>query len=493
MLTRFGQRFVAILALGSLAGIGGLSLFHQSDYEAGILDQNKRSLEKFLEGIEITFNSIMESGNAELSHSMAMAIRSIPEVVDFRILRVNGVEAFRDNKTIEKVNARLGANKFELRQEEHELQVLPPDDPLILQALRTLRPVSRLEQGEAGGSFYTQLAPIVAHEPCKKCHNSRAPVRGFIKMTSAMTVAEESIRKSRGITWLILLGASMGIASLAWFTVGKQKQMLLKELAAFRARLHHEIDEARLLQQQLQSQLLPSTAVLDTLRQTHGLIIEGHVEAAEMIGGDLWGVFPLGGSRVAIFAADFSGHGVSAARNTVRLQTLLRETAELGDNPSVLLTALNQHLVTMLPRGQFAAMFYGVIDASADTLLYSGCAYPPPYIALKKGGKIIELSATGLPLGIKRDMIYHNYEVNFPPGAILLIHSDGMTDSGHKEGRQLGEADIRGLLIQCAVQGEGLTQFLARLAPLLKRPLDDDLTAVWVARAPEFPAKPEES
>ncbi len=469
-----------------MASFGGLSLFHMSEYEAGVIEQNERSLDKFLEGIEISVAAVMSSGNAELAHAMAEAIRTIPEITDFRILRIDGTEAFRDNQTIDKVNRRLNETKFALRKEEHELRVLKQDDALIVQALRTLKMASREESGAAGAKFYTQLLPIAALESCGKCHNSRHPVRGFIKMTSALVVVEESVRKMRLITLVILMAAIASIAVLAWLVIGQQKRHLRAELAAFRNRLHQEIAEARLLQHQLQEQLLPSTAVLEALRKNHGLVIKGHVETAENIGGDLWGVIPVDATHVAVFAADFSGHGVSAARNTVRLQTLLRETTELRADPSVLLTALNQHLMAILPRGQFATMFYGVINTSTDTLLYAGCGFPPALLAMQGTEGVVPLPSKGVPLGIKSDMVYLNKVAPFPPGAILLIHSDGMTDSGHKEGLQLEEAVISGLLAQSAAQGEGLEQFLARLEPRLKRPLDDDLTAVWVARGPRI-------
>ena len=60
------------------------------------------------------------------------------------------------------------------------------------------------------------------------------------------------------------------------------------------------------------------------------------------IGGDFWTMFEAGPKRMALFIADFSGHGIPAAINTFRLHTLISrgDIRALANDPAAMLTQM---------------------------------------------------------------------------------------------------------------------------------------------------------
>jgi serine phosphatase RsbU (regulator of sigma subunit) len=72
-------------------------------------------------------------------------------------------------------------------------------------------------------------------------------------------------------------------------------------------------------------------------------------------------------------------------------------------------------------------MILGILDISTNTLQYSVAGHLPLPI-LASGDKAEFLEATGMPLGIVKDVEYHDYKVELPEDFDLLLFSDGVLE-----------------------------------------------------------------
>jgi sigma-B regulation protein RsbU (phosphoserine phosphatase) len=153
---------------------------------------------------------------------------------------------------------------------------------------------------------------------------------------------------------------------------------------------------------------------------------------------------------------------------------------------------LNRLLVDLIPRGQFATMFYGIMDTKADALTYSAAAAPSPLISMPnsnnfgKIGEIIVAEARGKPLGISAEAEYTDHHLAFPPGAFLFLYSDAWIEGRDEHGDMLGVDGLSSLLSRRSMAksdssplGDVLDLFNARS----RLPLQDDLTAIWLSRS----------
>ena len=258
---------------------------------------------------------------------------------------------------------------------------------------------------------------------------------------------------------------------------------LYDELKAYRSRVAGELELAR----QTQQVLLPDESLVRQVHERYGLEISSRFEPCTELGGDLWMLRALDEHRVAVALADFCGHGVNAALNTIRLHTLMNRDGLELERPAKLLRELNGELNGFLPSGQFATLFFGVIDCRRDSLTYATAASTQPLLVAADSGEPHYLDGSGLPLGPFEEAVFEDREVAFPPGSSLLLYSDALTESVLTDAGRLGEDGLQQLVRYCLANREDnkfldclVATFSARLAGALK----DDLTAVCVTRHP---------
>lgn len=258
-----------------------------------------------------------------------------------------------------------------------------------------------------------------------------------------------------------------------------ERRILFNDLDAFRRRVERELRHA----QAMQFSLLPEQRRLAELGASHGLHLRTHFETSSELGGDLWTVFELEPGRLGVLIVDFAGHGITAAINTFRLHTLIERIPPQGQTPSQWLTALNLALKDVLPTGQFATAFYGVIDCAADTLTYAAAGAPNP-VLIAAGAAPVLIDSAGYLLGISRKSTYPDHVLAFPPGSRLFLYSDALIECRDTRDQLIGQDGVIAFT-QAAIAerpadpvGAMLDGFLAGFP----RPLRDDLTAIWIER-----------
>lgn len=259
-------------------------------------------------------------------------------------------------------------------------------------------------------------------------------------------------------------------------------KQLTDDLEAYSRRIANELNMAR----ETQTVLLPDTSTLRAVSDLHGLHVDSRFEPSSELGGDFWGLKSIDEHRVAIMMVDFSGHGINAALNTFRLHALLDSEKYAEHNPAHYLQSINARLSPLLPSGQYATMFYGVIDLVRDILVYSGAATPSPLVFPPEQDKPLIGSGEGFPLGMFDDSTYENRELPFPLGASLLLYSDAITEGKTRSGERLGEDRLVELAARCLrnFQRETLIAALTeQLREIVNQPLTDDLTIVCATRS----------
>lgn len=258
-----------------------------------------------------------------------------------------------------------------------------------------------------------------------------------------------------------------------------RSRLQLKRLGKYHDRLAHDLETARTMQEAL----LPNPAYLREITARYGLFVDALFVPSAELGGDFWGLLPVDDHRLALFTVDFSGHGVTAAINTFRLHLLIQSVASQAGDPALFLQALNQALLPLLPRGQFATMIMAVVDVAAGVVTLANAGGPAPIMG--RGGETWLVDTQFLPLGITATASYANQIRDFPHGSHLSLYSDGFTDVVHDGKTFLGEAGVQALVAECADGAQ--QQMLPRLADIFARRMcgraEDDLSFIWISRA----------
>jgi len=254
------------------------------------------------------------------------------------------------------------------------------------------------------------------------------------------------------------------------------RQLVRQQTAELQARerMEQELAVAQLIQRQFLPRELPRFA---------GWRIAAHYQPAKAVGGDFYDFIELPDGRVGLVCGDVTGKGVPAALVMATTHSILRGDAPQLVAPGQVLRRANQLLLDDIPPQMFVTCLYGVLDPATGRLRYANAGHNPPY--MHTGNGVVELRATGMPLGLLPDMSYEEKEATLGPGDILLLHSDGLAEAHNPERQMFGFPRLAALVAGCRDGQELIDRLLGELegftGPGWEQ--EDDITLVAVQRA----------
>lgn len=239
----------------------------------------------------------------------------------------------------------------------------------------------------------------------------------------------------------------------------------------------------------IQDRLLPSESELDIIRHKHDLGVEYIYQACDELAGDYWSIMDISTDEIGIAMADFTGHGVVAALNTVRMHALFQELTALHANPYKFIMALNDKLYNQLDPETFATFCYCVLNTRTGSMKYIGCGAPSMAILPKEGkGDPVMLDCSGLPLGLipSKDMQLDERCALIAEGDSVLFYSDALIETPHGHKKEMWQED--GLLdVLDSIQKKHLIptlgDILSKFNKSAVKPLKDDLTLLMLTRS----------
>ncbi|HEV8424717.1 MAG TPA: SpoIIE family protein phosphatase [Actinomycetes bacterium] len=240
-----------------------------------------------------------------------------------------------------------------------------------------------------------------------------------------------------------------------------------------RERIEQELRVAQLIQQQFLPHELPDLP---------GWQVGAYYGPAREVGGDFYDFIRLPDDQIGIVVGDVTDKGVPAALVMATTHSILRAEAPRLVAPSEVLTRVNELLVDEMPAHMFVTCLYAVLDPSSGRLRYANAGHNVPYVGA--GGRVTELRATGMPLGLLPGMEYEEKAATLAPGDTVLLHSDGLAEA-HDPDRQMFGFPRVAALVGDAPDGEVL---IDRLLKELEEftgagwEQEDDITLVTLER-----------
>ena len=223
-----------------------------------------------------------------------------------------------------------------------------------------------------------------------------------------------------------------------------------------------------------------------------GLDLDARYLAAQKVGGDLYDVIPLGGGRLGVAVADVAGKGISASLLMAICRTLLRTIAPRHDSPARVLAEMNRALVPDLRAGRFITMAYAVVDPAADTVTLARAGHELPLLARPgtpgAAASCEFVGSEGMPLGLVDPDTFAALVADttrpFGPGSVLLLYTDGVTETPNAEGREFGTARLADVVRAHAhLPVRGLNdQLMAEVGRFGTGELRDDCTLLAIRR-----------
>ncbi|MEV6621596.1 GAF domain-containing SpoIIE family protein phosphatase [Amycolatopsis sp. NPDC051114] len=222
----------------------------------------------------------------------------------------------------------------------------------------------------------------------------------------------------------VLGGFFFGHSEPGRFTA--RHEFLAEGIAAYSA---IALDNARLYERErtLASEL--SRSMLPVAPAVEGLdVLTRYLPAAtgSKVGGDWFDVIALPSGATAFVIGDVVGHGVTAATVMGQVRTAIRCYALLELAPSEVLRNVSA-LTGGLFGESFVTCFYAVHRPDEGTLTFANAGHLPAILVRPDGAPEEIGEALAQPLGIGAE--FPQRTTGFPPGADLVLYTDGLVES----------------------------------------------------------------
>ena len=256
---------------------------------------------------------------------------------------------------------------------------------------------------------------------------SQSELIGLISLGQRMSDQEYSSDDRKLLADLAIQAApALRVAQLV-----RQQQLEFAE----RQRIEQELKVARLIQQTLLPQKLPDI---------EGYDVNAYYQPAREVGGDFYDFIYFPDGKIGFIVADVTDKGVPAALVMATTRSILRAAAERLVSPGAVLARTNDVLTPEIPPKMFVTCFYALLDPVTGHLRYANAGHDVPYCHTADG--VVELRATGMPLGLLPGMAYEEKETTLKKDEYVLLYSDGLVEAHNPQREMFGFPRLQALL-----------------------------------------------
>jgi sigma-B regulation protein RsbU (phosphoserine phosphatase) len=200
---------------------------------------------------------------------------------------------------------------------------------------------------------------------------------------------------------------------------------------------------------EIQRMLLPVRAPL-----LKNFQLAGANQPARQVGGDYYDFLPLSDSCLGIVIADVSGKAVPGALVMATCRSVIRAEARIDRSPQEVLRRVNQLVKSDLREDMFVTIIYGILDAERRTFTFARAGHDPVLWHHAASASVEVMAPKGVAVGLAQTERFNHCleqrELACEPGDVLLLYTDGLTESLNPGGKEFGRDQLIDTLRTCA-------------------------------------------
>ena len=318
-----------------------------------------------------------------------------------------------------------------------------------------------VHRSETYGYLMSALAPVLGADG--------RPV-AFTGVDISMAYLDHRINQL--VCGFVLLTLSVMLLSLAGYYFFVSRFIVSpaeRQIQAEQDRIYAELTVA----QKIQSDALPS--VFPAFPDRRDFDIYAMMAPAKEVGGDFYDFFLVDDTHLAVVIGDVSDKGVPAALFMMTAKTFIKARTLQGGTPAEILRDVNDRLCESNSSGMFVTVYLAVIDLASGRGISANAGHEHP-VFRRDGGGFEHICYRHDPmLAAMPGVEYHDRAFVMGPGDILLVYTDGVTESANVQRKFYGM--------------DRITDFLNRQTDLSLEHLLESLrgdVAAFAGGAPQF-------
>lgn len=257
-------------------------------------------------------------------------------------------------------------------------------------------------------------------------------------------------------------------------------------IALQRVRMTEALIEGEKMRQQLEMARVVQMGTLPaTMPSLPGYDVYGTFEPADLTGGDTFDLELLDQGLLVVLG-DATGHGIAPALSVTQMHAMLRMAFRMGADLETAFTHVNNQLADTLPPDRFITAFIGLLDATTHRLRFHSGGQGPILHFAAATGACVHYKPTSFPLAaMPLTALRAPVILEFGPGDILALVSDGIFEYRNAQGDEFGQARVQDIIR--AHPDETMAELSSTLLRAVRSfaggaPQEDDMTVVLVKR-----------
>jgi serine phosphatase RsbU (regulator of sigma subunit) len=469
-----------------------------------------RTLRTNAQTIDRAIQSIMLSGEAPIAVRTIRSLQEIKGLEQIDLYRTNGLTAFHDYETLDRVNAQQRAFQFSRTPRIGRKEL---DTPLF-QDIISKKKAIKFEDKQH--QHFEYLYPFENKPECQMCHGQSEDLLGVLHLKISTTDLNMQAKKSGFMLSAILIVASVLIAMCLMLFLnrlvldplakignivaqvgqgnldakveisrGDEIGVISDQINAMVRDLKEQdrIKRSLYLAQEVQQSLLPHV-----YPRSDNLDIAGKSIYCDETGGDYYDFIISENDenqRISIAVGDVSGHGIASALLMAAVRSSLRQRSSLPGSIGRILSDVNRQMVKDVEdSGQFITMFYLTIDPIQKALQWVRAGHDPGIYYDPHSDRFEDLYGQGAALGVIENYNYTEYsKTALEKGQIIFLSTDGLTEARNHKGEMFGKEPVYNIIRENAASSandilDAIFKSFNRFVEDTK--LEDDITLVVV-------------
>ncbi len=265
-----------------------------------------------------------------------------------------------------------------------------------------------------------------------------------------------------------------------------------------RLRVERQLDLSRRHELDIGSQIQKTLLIGQIPQDVPGVDIEAVTVASQAVDGDFFDFFKFDDKCFDVIIGDVMGKGVPAAlvgaASRFQFQRAMSKLIYEGDNhyrprPEDLVNEVHGKISSQLVAlDRFVTINYSRFDLEKRLMKYVDGGHTKTVHFHASDGGCEMLEGDNVPLGVKLDEVYVQYEVSFEPGDVFFYYSDGLCDAEDENGEFFGEERVQQIV--CETGHKRTRDLIVHMTDVLGeftgwKGSKDDLTYLAIKVCPE--------
>lgn len=293
------------------------------------------------------------------------------------------------------------------------------------------------------------------------------------------------------------LEAQVGVERFAAIAVGEARthiiaftlsgamdpERALYLLATIRHVIDLRLEQSHMLRDIEETRRIQMSLLPDRPPSFHDFDIAARSLPAERVGGDLYDFIRQGEHVLGVAIGDSTGHGLPAALMARDVITGLRVALDLSYRLTRGIEKVNRVVARSALASRFISLLYVEFEPTGN-IVYCNAGHPPGL--LWRGTRLRRLSLGGPVLGPVPNTEYQRGFERFPPGSVLALYTDGITEAHSRAGEPFGVERIESIVRaeRDRPAAEIVERIFAAVDAHARGPRQDDQTVVIIKRPP---------